>query len=126
MTKLFERAVETVRSLPPETQDALARIVLQLAQENDLPPIVMSVEDETSFEESLAEAERGEFVSDEAIRAFWSRHPRTSSLWGGALHEIARMPARSPISPINRREPRRGPRRRARLLRRSDCESGST
>jgi hypothetical protein len=74
MTKLFERAVETVRGLPPETQDALARIVLQLARENDLPPIAMSVEDETSFEESLAEAARGEFVSDEAVRAFWAKH----------------------------------------------------
>lgn len=74
MTKLFERAVETVRNLPPETQDALARIVLQLAQENDLPPIAMSVEDETSFEESMAEAERGEFVSDETIQAFWAKH----------------------------------------------------
>jgi hypothetical protein len=74
MTKLFERAVETVRSLPPETQDALARIVLQLARENDLPPIPMSVEDETSFEESIAEAERGEFVSDETIQAFWAKH----------------------------------------------------
>ena len=51
MTKLFERAVETVRSLPPEMQDALGRIVLQLAQENDLTPIAMSVEEETSFEE---------------------------------------------------------------------------
>jgi hypothetical protein len=47
MTKLFERAVEAVRNLPPETQDALARVVLQLARENDLPPIAMSVEDET-------------------------------------------------------------------------------
>ena len=74
MTKLFERAVETVRRLPPKTQDALARIVLQFARENDLPPIPMSVEDETSFEESLAEAERGEFVSDEAIQAFWAKH----------------------------------------------------
>jgi len=74
MTKLFERAVETVRSLPPETQDALARIVLQLAPENDLPPIPMSVEDETSFEESIAEASRGEFVSDETIPAFWAKH----------------------------------------------------
>jgi predicted transcriptional regulator len=74
MTKLFERAVETVRSLPPETQDALARIVLQLARENDLPAIAMSVEEETSFEESLAEAERGEFVNDETIRAFWAKH----------------------------------------------------
>jgi hypothetical protein len=74
MTKLFERAVETVRNLPPETQDALARIVLQLARENDLPPIAMSVEDEASFEESLAEAGRGDFLSDEAIRAFWAKH----------------------------------------------------
>jgi hypothetical protein len=74
MTKLFERAVETVRSLPPETQDALARIVLQLARENDLPPIPMSVEDETSFEESIVEASRGEFVSDETIQAFWAKH----------------------------------------------------
>jgi hypothetical protein len=74
MTKLFERAVETVRGLPPETQDALARLVLQLAQENDLPPIAMSVEQETSFEQSIAEAERGEFVSDETIRAFWAKH----------------------------------------------------
>jgi hypothetical protein len=74
MTKLFEHAVETVRNLPPETQDALARIVLQLARENDLPPIAMSVEDEASFEESLAEAERDDFVSDEAIGAFWAKH----------------------------------------------------
>jgi hypothetical protein len=74
MTKLFERAVETVRGLPPETQDALARLVLQLAQENDLPPIAMSVGQETSFEQSIAEAERGEFVSDETIRAFWAKH----------------------------------------------------
>jgi hypothetical protein len=79
MTRLFERAVETVRNLPPRTQDALARIVLQLARENDLPPIPMSAEDEMSFEESLAEAERGEFVSDESIKAFWATHAPTSS-----------------------------------------------
>ena len=74
MTKLFERAVQTVRGLPPETQDAVARIVLQLAREKDLPPIAMSVEEETSFEESMAEAERGEFVDDETIQAFWAKH----------------------------------------------------
>ncbi len=74
MTKLFEQAVETVRSLPPETQDALARIVLQLAQENDLPPIAMGAENEASFDPSLAEAERGDFVSDETVRAFWAKH----------------------------------------------------
>jgi hypothetical protein len=30
----------------------------------------MSVEDETS----IAEASRGEFVSDETIQAFWAKH----------------------------------------------------
>jgi hypothetical protein len=74
MRKLFERAVEAVRGLPPETQDALARLVLQLAEENDLPPIAMSCDEEASFVESMAEAERGEFVSDEAIQTFWTKH----------------------------------------------------
>ncbi len=74
MTKLFERAVETVRGLPPETQDALARLVLQLAQEDDRSPLAMSVDDEASFADSIAEAERGEFVSDETIQGFWAKH----------------------------------------------------
>jgi predicted transcriptional regulator len=39
----------------------------------------MSIEDEASFEESMAEAERGEFVSEETIKAFWARHAPTSS-----------------------------------------------
>jgi hypothetical protein len=74
MTKLFERAVETVRGLPPETQDALARLVLQLAREDDRSPMAMSVDDQASFAESIAEAERGEFVSDQTIQAFWAKH----------------------------------------------------
>jgi hypothetical protein len=67
MTKLFESAVEIVRSLMPETQDALARIVLQLVRENDLPIMAMSIEEASSFEESLAQADRGEFVDDERL-----------------------------------------------------------
>jgi predicted transcriptional regulator len=74
MTKLFERAVETVRGLPPETQDALARLVLQLAREDDRSPMAMSVDDQASFAESMAEAERGEFVSDQVIQDFWAKH----------------------------------------------------
>jgi hypothetical protein len=73
MTSLFEQAVEIVRGLPPESQDALARIVLELVRENELPPLPMSAEDETSLDESLAE-ERGEFVSDETIQAFRAKH----------------------------------------------------
>jgi hypothetical protein len=73
MTQLLERAVETIRSLPPETQDAFARILLQLAGD-DQSVVELSPEEEASFDESLAQSERGEFASDEQIRAIWKKH----------------------------------------------------
>ena len=73
MTELLERAVETLRGLPPETQDALARILLQLT--GDDPSIVrLSAEEEEFFKTSLLEAERGEFATDDEIRAIWAKH----------------------------------------------------
>jgi hypothetical protein len=73
MTKLLERAVETVRGLPPEMQDELARMLLQLAGQ-DQPVFQLSAEEEASFNESLAQAERGEFATDEQVRAIWAKH----------------------------------------------------
>jgi hypothetical protein len=73
MTKLFERAVETVRGLPSEMQDDLARLLLQLAGE-DQPVLQLSAEEAASFDESLAQADRGEFATDEQVRAIWAKH----------------------------------------------------
>ena len=73
MTKLLEQAVETVRGLPPEVQDDLARILLQLAGE-DQPVVQLSAAEEPSFEESLAQADRDEFATDEQVRAIWAKH----------------------------------------------------
>lgn len=73
MTKLLEQAVETVRGLPPEVQDDLARILLQLAGQ-DQPVVELSVAEKASFEESLAQADRGEFATDEQLRAIWAKH----------------------------------------------------
>jgi predicted transcriptional regulator len=73
MTKLLEQAVETVRGLPPEVQDDLARILLQLAGK-DQPVVQLSAADEASFAESLAQADRGEFATDEQVRAVWAKH----------------------------------------------------
>jgi len=67
MTKLLDQAVEAARVLPPEIQDALARMLLQFAGE-DQPPLQLTAEEEASFEESLAQAERGEFATDEQMR----------------------------------------------------------
>jgi hypothetical protein len=73
MTKLLEQAVATVRGLPPEVQDDLARILLQLAGK-DQPVVQLSTADEASFAESLAQADRGEFATDEQVRAVWAKH----------------------------------------------------
>ena len=56
---MLERAVETVRALPPEAQDAVARFLLDLAGDDE-PAIQLTTEEEASLDESLAQAERGE------------------------------------------------------------------
>lgn len=73
MTKLLEQAFATVRGLPPEMQDELARMLLQLAGENQ-PVLALSAEEEASFEKSLAQADRGEFATDAQVRAIWAKH----------------------------------------------------
>ena len=73
MTKLLEQALETVRGLPPEVQDELARVLMQLAGA-DQPVVQLSAEEEASLAESLAQADRGEFATDEQVRAIWAKH----------------------------------------------------
>jgi predicted transcriptional regulator len=73
MAELLDRAMQSVRPLPAATQDALARILLELAGD-DKSPVTLSAVDEASFEASFREAERGEFASDDEIRAIWAKH----------------------------------------------------
>ena len=73
MTDLLDRAVARVRTLPVDIQDDVARMLLQWAGE-DQPPIALTPEEEASFAESLAQADRGEFATDEDVRAVWGKH----------------------------------------------------
>ncbi len=73
MTELLEQAVDTVRALPPEVQDDLARLLLQLAGDEQ-STIVLSAAEAESFEQSLAQASRREFATDEQVRSVWSKH----------------------------------------------------
>ena len=73
MTRLLDHAVATVRALPPDAQDAVARFLLQFA-DNGEPVIQLTAEEEASLDESLAQAERGEFATDEEMRAIWAQH----------------------------------------------------
>ncbi len=73
MTTSLEQAVESLRNLPAETQDALARLLLQFAGV-DQPAIELGADEAASLEESLAQADRGEFATDEQVRAIWAKH----------------------------------------------------
>jgi hypothetical protein len=73
MTRLLEQAAETVRVLPDEVQDELARILPQLAGVEQ-PPYELTSEEEADLNASLAEAERGEFATVEEVRALWAKH----------------------------------------------------
>ena len=72
MTQLLDHAIKAVRNLPAEKQDALAVALLQMAGE-ELPAIQLTAEEEASFEESLAQADRGEFATEEQLRAIWAK-----------------------------------------------------
>jgi predicted transcriptional regulator len=73
MTRLLEQAIESVSALPDEVQDDLARMLLQFAGVEQ-PPYVLTPEEEADLDASLAEAERGEFATDEEVRAVWAKH----------------------------------------------------
>ena len=73
MTTLLDRAVEAARSLPPETQDEIARLVLQLAG-GDGAPIALTAEERAAIDASRAAAARGEFATDDEVRAVWAKH----------------------------------------------------
>lgn len=73
MTELLEYAAERVRSLPPEKQDEIARVLLRLA--GDVEPIhELTPEEAASFAISLRQADRREFASDEQVGNIWAKH----------------------------------------------------
>lgn len=74
MTELLEQAVERVRALPSDQQDELARVLLRLAGDDDEAVYQLTQEEKTSLAESRAQAARGEFATDEEVRAVWAKH----------------------------------------------------
>jgi hypothetical protein len=76
MTKLLEQALEAVRVLSANEQDDIARVILQLAGKEDAAPVELSPDERKAVEKSKAAAARGEFASDEQVRAVWGRLPK--------------------------------------------------
>jgi hypothetical protein len=74
MTKLLDRALEAARRLPATAQNDIARIVLRLAGADDDAPAPLTPEEQAAIAESQAAAARGEFATDEQVRATWAKH----------------------------------------------------
>jgi hypothetical protein len=74
MTKLLEQALEIARNLPSDAQDDIARVVLQLAGADDVPPVTLSNDERTAIAASREAAGRGEFATDAQVRATWAKY----------------------------------------------------
>lgn len=74
MTKLLEQALEAVRQLPPESQDEIARAMLDLANAGEPEPIDPA--HLADVLESLAQAKRRHFATDAEVEAAFRRFER--------------------------------------------------
>jgi hypothetical protein len=70
MTELLEKAIEALRELPPERQDAIGEMLLALAQPREYSLTPEQIEGIREAQESVA---RGEFASDDEIRRIFGR-----------------------------------------------------
>jgi hypothetical protein len=73
MTKLLEQAIDQVRGLPEADQDEAAEVLLTLLSKLR-EPVRLDEETRAAIREGSEQAERGEFVSDEDMAAFFKRH----------------------------------------------------
>ncbi len=74
MTKLLERALAAARNLSPAEQNEIARVVLRLAGADDESPAALTPEEKAAVAASKAAAARGEFATDDEVRATWAKH----------------------------------------------------
>jgi hypothetical protein len=72
MTKLMDKALDAVRRLPSETQDEIARTILDLAA-NEGEPEPVATEHLSAVLEGLEQARRREFATDDEVRAAFRR-----------------------------------------------------
>jgi hypothetical protein len=70
MTKLLDEAIEQVRALPEWDQDLAADILFAIASKR-ADPEELDAETIAAINEGLAQADRGEFVSDEEMAEFF-------------------------------------------------------
>ena len=72
MTKLLEEGIEAVRVLSPEQQDLAGELLLHLAA-SEKQRYTLTPEQLEDLKIGIAEADRGEFASDEEMEQTWAK-----------------------------------------------------
>ena len=72
MTKLFEQGIEAVRGLPEDRQDLAGELLLALAARNE-PRYSLTPDQIEDVKLAIAEADRGDFASEEEMAALWKK-----------------------------------------------------
>jgi hypothetical protein len=75
VTELFRLGVEAIEALPPHRQDLAGALLLKIA-EASAPKYRLSPEQVEDLKLAIAEADRGEFATDEEMEEFWRRFER--------------------------------------------------
>lgn len=74
MTKTMREAIEALQELPEERQEMIARAILDYASHESGEVYSLSDDERKAVRAGLAQADRGEFVSDADVQAFRNRH----------------------------------------------------
>jgi hypothetical protein len=75
MTKLLDQALEAARGLSPADQDDIARMILRLVgTDGEASPVPVTPAEEAAVAASKAAAARGEFATEDQVRAVWAKH----------------------------------------------------
>jgi hypothetical protein len=74
MSNLLDQALESVLRLDPAAQDDIARVMKVLAGDDDGPVVSLTPEEREAIARSKAETARGEYATDEQVRAVWAKY----------------------------------------------------
>jgi hypothetical protein len=74
VTKLLDDALAAVCNLSPDEEGNIAHVVLRLTGVDEEAPVAFSTDERAAIAAAKSAAARGEFASDERVRAVWAEH----------------------------------------------------
>jgi hypothetical protein len=72
MTRLLESGIDAIRDLPADQQNLAGELLLALAEQSKRPPR-LTPEQADDVRLAIAEADRGDFATDEEMGALWKK-----------------------------------------------------